>query len=78
MVGCGEKNNFMLLSSVSVSVINTQLHLQNSQAVVNSNVNITLLSALELRQKFNPPQNKDTVKNLLYSYSPVPKVYNPS
>lgn len=75
MVGCGEKNSFMLLSSVSVSVINTQLHLQNnSQAVVNSNVNITLLSALELRQKFNPPQNKDTVKNLLYSYSPVPKV----
>lgn len=75
MIGCGEKNGLTLLSSVSVSVVNTQLHLQNrSQAVVNSNLNLTLLSTSELSSKFNPPQNKQTLNTLLYTYSPIPKV----
>lgn len=75
MIGCGEMNNLLLLSSVSASVKNAQLHLKNnSQAVVNSNLNITLTSVLDLKRKFNAPQDKQTMQTLLYSYDATPKV----
>lgn len=55
--------------------MNAHLHLQkDSQAVLNSNLNITLTSIMELKQKFNPPQNKQSFDSLLYSYSKTPKV----
>uniref|UniRef100_A0A1B6KR29 Vitellogenin domain-containing protein n=1 Tax=Graphocephala atropunctata TaxID=36148 RepID=A0A1B6KR29_9HEMI len=70
MIGCGKKNNFLLLSSVSSSVINAQLHLQNnSEAVLNSNLIIKLVSTSNLDQKYKPPQTVQTIKSLLYSYT---------
>ncbi|XP_046683357.1 vitellogenin-2-like isoform X2 [Homalodisca vitripennis] len=71
MIGCGKKNRFLLLSSVSSSVINTQLHLQNnSQGVLNSNLNVTLISINNIDEKFSAPQGKKNHKTLLYSHTP--------
>jgi len=77
MVGCGEMSNLLLLSSVSSSVNNAQLHLKkSSQAVLNSNLNITLQSVSDLKSKFNAPSDKQTMKTLLYSYSATPKEFS--
>ncbi|XP_054280083.1 vitellogenin-1-like isoform X1 [Macrosteles quadrilineatus] len=74
MIGCGEMNNLLLLSSVSSSVKTAQLHLKNSTlAMVDSNLNITLDSVLDLKSKFNAPQDKQSMQTLLYSYSATPK-----
>ncbi|XP_068082316.1 vitellogenin isoform X2 [Anabrus simplex] len=71
LIGCGSRQDFMLLASVSTNRMVANLHLHNgTEAAVNSYVNLTLVSAKPQTHRLGLPTSPTRrLQSLTYRYS---------